>query len=122
MIMKILRLIQKNSSKAWFRRTIVVCCKYIWGSDECKYHLRKIGLLLLSLTLKTVFPAHKLAQNCYTHKHVFVLKTGNLIFNWVTLSFSYNLPMSQRLSPESNLPNCLVNWEKFKSAIYDEQG
>ena len=86
MIMKILLLIQRSSSKARCRRTSVVCSKYIWGSDEGKYQLRKI-----------------------------VFKTGNLILNWLTLSFSYNHPMSERLSSQSVLPNCLVNWEQFGS-------
>ena len=43
------------------------------------------------------------------YKHIFFLKTGNLVLNWVSLSFSDNCPMPERLSSQSNPPNVLVN-------------
>ena len=37
------------------------------------------------LCLETVFPAPKLAQNCYLHFNIniFLLKTANLIIKWL---------------------------------------
>ena len=51
----------------------------------------------------------------YKYKHIFFLKTGNLILNWVLLLFSYNHPMPEKLSSQSFLPNSLVDWEQFGS-------
>ena len=39
------------------------------------------------------------------YKHIFFF----LILNWVSLSFSDNCPMPERLSSQSNPPNFLVN-------------
>ena len=47
------------------------------------------------------------------------MKTGHLILNWVSLSFSYNHKMPQGLSSQSILPNSLVTWEQFGSIIWD---
>ena len=44
------------------------------------------------LGMGTVFPALKLTHNCYINKHFFFLKNGDLILNWVHLSYKYNLP------------------------------
>ena len=44
----------------------------------------------------------------YKYKHIFFLKTGNFILNWVALTFFYNNPMPERLSSQSILPNSLV--------------
>ena len=60
----------------------------------------KFGYSYSHLSLETVFPAFMLTQNCYVHtyKNIFFLRIGNLILNWVPLSFSYNHPMPERLS------------------------
>ena len=66
------------------------------------------------LSLKKVFSALKLIQNYFINVNIFFfLKTGNLILNWIPLSFSYNHTMPERLYSQSILPNYLVNWEQF---------
>ena len=74
------------------------------GRSEGQCHLRKIWLFLLPFLL---------TQNGYIskYKRTLLLKTGNLILNWVPLSFFYKHSMPERLSSPSILPNSLVNWE-----------
>ena len=73
----------------------------------------KFGYFYSHLILDTVFPAFRMTQYCYVseYKHILFLKTGNLILNWVPLSFFYKHPLPKRLSSQSILPNSLVNWE-----------
>ena len=97
------------------RRTSAVSSKYfweVWRSASPQENLA-IFTLIFTLILETVFAALKLTQNCYIskYKHTLFLKTGNLILNWVPLSFFYKHPMPERLSSPSILPNSLVNWE-----------
>ena len=80
MIMKMLLLIQKSLKSSATSGTF--------------------GYFYSHLILETVFPAFKLTPNCYVskYKHILFLKTGNLILNWVPLSFFYKHPMPERLS------------------------
>ena len=50
----------------------------------------KVCNLYPHLCLEAVFPALKLTQNCYLHYNIsiFFLKTGNLIINWLLLSYA----------------------------------
>ena len=46
----------------------------------------------LYLTLETVFQAYKLTQTCYINMSLFLLKIGNLIINWLLLSYTQTMP------------------------------
>ena len=46
----------------------------------------------LYLTLETVFQALKLTQTCYINMSLFLLKIGNLIINWLLLSYTQIMP------------------------------
>ena len=84
-------------------------------------HPRKIWLFWLSFTLgKNIFSTQTDTKFLYKYKNnlfycnlrtinvIFFLKTGNLILNWVLLSFSYNDIMPETLLSHSILPNSLV--------------
>ena len=84
-------------------------------------HPRKIWLFWLSFTLgKNIFSTQTDTKFLYNYKNnlfycnlrtinvIFFLKTGNLILNWVLLSFSYNDIMPETLLSHSILPNSLV--------------
>ena len=80
------------------------------------------------LCLETVFPALKLAQNCYIHYNVniFFLKTGNLMINWLLLSEAtchterlddpHHLTKSDGKRTKISMFKHFMNWENFESA------
>ena len=101
MIMKIFMLIQKSPSKVRCRQTSVNYSKYIWwwwwwwggglgvgGCPRVSAISEKLYYFYSHVSLEKVFPPLKLTQNCFINnffflKHIFFLKTGNLILNWV---------------------------------------
>ena len=85
----------------------------LYERSEGWCHPRKIWLFLLSFKFANSIPSTETDTKLfYKYKHIFFLKTGKLILNWVPLYFSNN-HMPERLSSQSTLPNSLVNWEQF---------
>ena len=80
------------------------------GSLRVSAFSGKFDYFYSHLSLKKVFSALKLIQNYFINVNIFFfLKTGNLILNWIPLSFSYNHPMPEKISSQFILPNFLVN-------------
>ena len=103
---------QSKQSEIWTNK----CGLFLnlFGVSECRYHLMKIWLLLLSFKFgNSVLSTQNDTRLLYKYKDIFFLKTGSLISNWVPLSFSYNHTMPEGLSSQSTLSNSLVNWEQF---------
>ena len=68
-------------------------------------------LFLLSFKLGNSIPSTQTETKLlYKYKHIFFLKTGSLILNWVPLFLLQSI-IPERLSSQSILPNYLVNWE-----------
>ena len=67
------------------RRISTVCSRYscaVWAGELCS--LGTFCSFYSHLSSKTVFSALKLTQSCYyKYEHLFLLKNGNLIINWV---------------------------------------
>ena len=71
-------------------------------------------LFLLSFKLGNSIPSTQTETKLlYKYKHVFFLKTGSLILNWVPLFLLQSI-IPERLSSQSTLPNYLVNWEHLE--------
>ena len=103
----------EQSEQTKCRQTSVVCSKFIWGY-KCWCHPRKTWLFLLLFKLGNSIPSTQInTKFLYKYKHIFLLKTGNLILNWVPLSCHHT--MSERLFSQSTLLKPLVNWEQFRS-------
>ena len=87
------------------RRTSAVSSKYIWQVWRSVSPQENLAIFtpIFTLILETAFPALKLTQSSYIskYKHTLFLKTGNLILNWVPLSFFYKHPMPERVSSPS---------------------
>ena len=58
------------------------------GLGVCSPATGKFCNLYRHLSLKTVFPALKLTQNCCFDYNIFFLKAGNLIINWLPFSYA----------------------------------
>ena len=71
-------------------------------------------LFLLSFKLGNSIPSTQTETKLlYKYKHIFFLKTGSLILNWVPLFLLQSI-IPERLSSQSTLPNYLVNWEHLE--------
>ena len=89
-------------------------------------HSRKIWLFLLSFNLGNSIPSTKTDTKLwYKYKHIFFLKTGNLILNWApSLSptiipfikdYPHNLEVQPKLLFEKKVPSFFLNLEKLRS-------
>ena len=120
MIMKILLLIQKSPSKVRCSQTSVVSSKYIQGVLRVSVISAIFGYFYSHLSLEIVFPALKLTQNCYIHeyKHIFLLKTGNFILNWVPFLLLQSFYIYLEDYPFQRFSELgISDWENLKSPV-----
>ena len=128
MIGEIILHIGKNPRKARALLASVIYsnCKQLVGLRVGSTVTETFSTLYPRLRFETVFLALKLTQNCYLYYNIsiFFLKTGNVIINWLLLSYTtchterisspsdYIYPLEVRGLQKSHFSNCLVNWEK----------
>ena len=104
MIGEIILHIGKNPRKARALLASVIHsnCKQLVGLRVGSTATETFSTLYPRLCFETVFLALKLTQNCYLHYNIsiFFLKTGNVIINWLLLS--YTTCRTERLSSPSD--------------------